>query len=59
MVGTEISARFGIPPSPALGTLMRALTVAVEAGEVPAQQSADVYLDFLAEHADRFGVPKQ
>lgn len=57
-LGTEISARFGIPPSPALGTLMRALTVAVEEGEVPAQQSADVYLDFLAQHADRFGIPR-
>ncbi|MBI2389482.1 MAG: HDIG domain-containing protein [Deltaproteobacteria bacterium] len=57
-LGTAIAERFGIPPSPALGTLMRALTAAVEAGEVPAQQPADVYLDFLAQHAERFGVPK-
>lgn len=57
-LGTEISARFGIPPSPALGTLMRALTVAVESGEVPAQQPSDAYLDFLAQHADRFGIPR-
>lgn len=57
-LGTEISARFGIPPSPVLGTLMRALTVAVESGEVPAQQPPDVYLDFLAQNAERFGVPK-
>jgi poly(A) polymerase len=57
-LGTEISARFGIPPSPALGSLMRALTVAVETGEVPAQQPADVYLDFLAQHAERFGIPR-
>jgi poly(A) polymerase len=56
-LGTEIGARFGIPPSPALGSLMRALTLAVESGEVPARQPADVYLDFLAQNRDRFGVP--
>ncbi len=58
-LGTSISARFGIAPSPELGTLMRALTVAVESGEVPAQQPPDVYLDFLAANADRFGIPKR
>jgi poly(A) polymerase len=58
-LGTAVSARFGIPPSPQLGTLLRALTVAVESGEVPPQQPADVYLDFLAENADRFGIPKR
>ncbi len=57
-LGTAIGERFGIPPSPALGTLMRALTSAVEAGEVPAQQPADVYLDYLAENAERFGITK-
>jgi poly(A) polymerase len=55
-LGTAISERFGIAPSPALGVIMRALTVAVEGGEVPAQQPVDVYLDFLAQHRDRFGV---
>jgi poly(A) polymerase len=58
-LGTAISDRFGIPPSPALGTLMRALTVAVESGEVPAQQPQDVYLDFLASNAARFGIPQR
>jgi len=58
-LGTAISDRFGIPPSPALGTLMRALTAAVDAGEVPPQQPVDVYLDFLAQHADRFAIPKR
>jgi poly(A) polymerase len=58
-LGTAISARFGVPPSPALGTVLRALTSAVEAGEVPAQQPPDVYLDFLAQHADRFGIPSR
>jgi len=58
-LGTAISDRFGIPPSPALGTLMRALTAAVDAGEGPPQQPVDVYLDFLAQHADRFAIPKR
>jgi poly(A) polymerase len=58
-LGTSISERFGIPPSPVLGQIMRALTTAVEAGEVPAQQPADVYLDFLAQHAERFAIPKR
>ena len=58
-LGTSISARFGVPPSPALGVVLRALTSAVEAGEVAGHQPADVYLDFLAEHADRFGIPRR
>jgi poly(A) polymerase len=56
-LGTEISARFGIPPSPVLGALMRALADAVEAGELDRQQPADVYLDFVAQHRARFGIP--
>ncbi len=56
-LGTAISARFGIPPSPVLGQLMRALMTAVESGEVPAQEEPDVYLDFLAENAERFAIP--
>lgn len=55
-LGTSITERFGIPPSPALGVLMRALTAAVESGEVPERQPADVYLDFLAQNAERFGI---
>jgi poly(A) polymerase len=58
-LGTAIADRFGIPPSPILGQLMRALTTAVESGEVAPQQPAEAYLDFLAEHADRFGIPKR
>lgn len=55
-LGTAVTARFGVPPSPALGAILRGLTVAIEAGELPARQPFDVYLDFLAEHRDRFGV---
>ena len=46
-LGTEISARFGIPPSPKLGDLMKQLKGLVEAGELDAQQPAAYYLDYL------------
>ncbi len=55
-LGTAVTERFAIPPSPALGAILRALTAAVEAGEIPARQPFDVYLDYLAEHRERFGV---
>jgi len=58
-LGTAISDRFGIPPSPILGQIMRALTTAVESGEIAPQQSADAYLDFLAQHAERFAINKR
>jgi poly(A) polymerase len=57
-LGTAIAERFAIPPSPALGIIMRALMSAIDSGELPERQPADVYLDFLAEHAERFGLPK-
>jgi poly(A) polymerase len=57
-LGTAISERFGVPPSPALGAIVRGLSSAVEAGELPAQQPFDVYLDFLAQHAERFGIAR-
>jgi poly(A) polymerase len=46
-VGNEISARFGIPPSPALGALMKTLKTAVEGGQLDAQREATYYLDYL------------
>ena len=50
-VGTAITERFGIPPSPRLGELMRALKTAVEEGRLDAQREASYYLDHLvAEH---------
>lgn len=48
-LGTAISARFGIPPSPALGDLMKVLKERVEGGELEAQRDNDYYLDHLAE----------
>lgn len=49
-LGTDIAARFGIPPSPRLGELMKKLKDAVEGGELEAQQEPRYYLDYLADH---------
>jgi poly(A) polymerase len=48
-LGTEISARFGIPPSPLLGDLMKVLKSAVDGGELEAQREPDYYLAALVE----------
>jgi poly(A) polymerase len=55
-IGNEIMRAFGLAPSPRLGELKRALEAAVEAGEVPARQEAEVYLQFLSENKRRFGL---
>ena len=47
---------FAIPPSPRIGELKRALEAAVVAGEIPAQQEAAFYVQFLAENKARFGL---
>ena len=46
-VGTALSARFNIPPSPRLGELMKVLKSAVEEGRIDAQREADYYLDWV------------
>lgn len=46
-VGTAISERFGIAPSPRLGELMKVLKAAVEEGRLDAQREAGYYLDWL------------
>lgn len=46
-LGTVISERFGIPPSPRLGELMKALKNAVESGELEAQREPEHYLEYL------------
>jgi poly(A) polymerase len=48
-LGTEISARFGIPPSPRLGELMKRLKDAVEGGDLDAQMAPDYYLAWLSD----------
>ncbi|MCC6555094.1 MAG: HDIG domain-containing protein [Polyangiaceae bacterium] len=55
-IGDAIMKSFGIPPSRRIGELKKALEDAIEAGEVPAHQEAEVYLAFLRANAARFGL---
>jgi len=55
-IGDAMMAAFGIPPSRRLGELKRALEAAALAGEVPAHQEAEVYIEFIRQNAARFGV---
>jgi poly(A) polymerase len=48
-VGTAISDRFGIPPSPRLGDLMKVLKNAIETGTLDAQRESAYYLDYLVD----------
>jgi poly(A) polymerase len=55
-IGDEIMKVFGLPPSRRIGELKKALEEAVDKGEVPSHQPAEVYLAFLRENAARFGL---
>jgi poly(A) polymerase len=56
-LGDELMRAFGLPPSRLIGDLRRALETAVEAGELPAGQPAQVYIDFVRDQPARFGLP--
>lgn len=47
-LGTDISERFGIPPSRKIGDIKRALEAAVENGELEERRESGYYLDWLA-----------
>jgi poly(A) polymerase len=55
-LGDELMRAFELPPSRLIGELRRALEVIVEAGELPARQSAEVYIDFVRNNRARFGL---
>lgn len=55
-LGDELMRAFALPPSRLIGDLRRALELAVEAGELPSGQGADVYIEFVREHRERFGL---
>lgn len=55
-VGNALMAAFGLPPSRRIGDLKRALEGAIEAGELPARQKSDFYVDFVARNRERFGL---
>ena len=56
-LGTEIIEKFGVPPSKRLGDLMKQLAAAVEAGTLKAQQPANYYLEYLANHRAEYNLP--
>jgi poly(A) polymerase len=56
-LGDELMQAFGLPPSRLVGDLRRALENAVVAGELPAGQSAEVYIEFVRGQPARFGLP--
>lgn len=45
-LGTALTEALGVPPSEALGDLMKALREAVEAGKLPAQGPFEVYVEY-------------
>ena len=55
-LGDALMQAFGLPPSRRLGELRRALEEAVSAGELPAQQPSEVYIDFIRNNRARFGL---
>jgi poly(A) polymerase len=55
-VGNAIMAAFGLPPSRRIGEIKRALEAAIEAGEVPARQESEFYVEYLAQNKARFGL---
>jgi poly(A) polymerase len=55
-LGDELMTAFGLPPSRRVGELRRALEQAVDAGEVPAGQSAAVYIEFVQNNRARFAL---
>jgi poly(A) polymerase len=56
-LGDELMRAFGLPPSRLIGDLRRALETAVEAGELPAGQPAEMYIEFVRGQPARFGLP--
>lgn len=55
-IGNAIMKAFGLPPSRRIGEIKTALEAAVEAGEIPAHEEPDFYVEYLAAHRDRFGL---
>jgi poly(A) polymerase len=57
-VGDAIMLAFRLPPSRLVGEIKRALTVAVEAGEIAPRLENEAYVAFVSEHKARFGLPE-
>lgn len=57
-VGDAIMQAFHLPPSRLIGDIKRALTVAVEAGEIAPRLDNEAYVAFVREQKGRFGLPE-
>jgi len=55
-IGDAIMKGFAIPPSRRVGEIKQLLEEAVAAGEVPPQESSDVYVEFVRANRSRFGI---
>jgi poly(A) polymerase len=57
-VGDAIMQAFALAPSRLVGEIKRALTAAVEAGEIAPRLDNEAYVAFVREHKARFGLPE-
>ena len=56
-LGTEIMARFGVPPTKLLGDIRKKLEQAADDGTILSGQPIEYYLQALEERPDDFGLP--
>jgi poly(A) polymerase len=57
-VGDAIMHAFKVPPSRLIGDIKRALTAAVEAGEIAPRLENEAYVAFVGERKARFNIPE-
>jgi poly(A) polymerase len=57
-VGDAIMHAFQLPPSRLIGDIKRALTTAVEAGEIAPRLENEAYVAFVRDQKARFGIPE-
>ncbi len=55
-VGDAIMKAFSLKPSRLIGEIKRALEEAIEKGEVPPHEPCEVYVEFVGERRERFGI---
>lgn len=56
-VGNAIMESFHLPPSRLIGNIKRALEAAIESGEIEGHLESEYYVNYVAEHRERFGLP--
>lgn len=56
-VGNDLMATFKLPPSRLIGDIKRALEAAVDSGELEGYHDSMYYVQYVAEHRERFGLP--